>query len=447
MSYSRIFAEFIQKISFETLPEEVRKAVPLYFLDLLGVIYSGSKTAPGKIVEGMIMQLKGREESTVIPTGLKTSCLDAALINGTFANGVSLNDIHALSGTHPGPVVIPVALSVGERVGASGREIITAITVGYEIMGRVGKAIHPSNRERGFHPTATSGVFGAAAAASKLLGLNLQETIWALGNAGTQSSGLYAFMDDGAMTLTIHTGLAARNGIFAALLAQQGFTGAEYIFESKSGFLNAMSETAHPEKLCDGLGETYEILNTGFKPYACCRLAHPPIDAILEIFKDYGPLKPQQIRNITVKTSPGATKHIDPNPQTLVGARLSLPFNIAFLLSTGRPPIETISEDLLKDEELRGLSSIIAIVPDPNFSRYSSEVKITTEDGRTFSKKVMIPKGDPENPLPTDDIIAKFKLLVRETRMREDRAEAIIAGVAKLEEVKTISSLIKTLID
>lgn len=446
MSYGRILSEFIQRTSFEDLPEQVRKRVPIHLLDLLGVIYSGSQTEPARKVERMMAQSKGKQESTVIPAGWKTSCWDAALVNGTFANGVSLNDLHGLAGAHLGPVVIPAALAVGERAGSSGRDIVTAIVLGYEVMARVGKAISPSNRERGFHPTATSGVFGAAAAAAKLLGLGVEETVWAMGNAGTQSSGLFAFMDDGAMTITIHPGFAARNGVFAALLAREGFTGAEYIFESPAGFLGAMSDTPHPEKLCERLGESYEILNTGFKPYACCRLVHSSIDAILGIVKEEGALRPERIRGVTVRTSPGASKNTDPAPQTVVGARLSLPFNIALLLSSGNPPKESIPEKLLGNEELKRLSKKIEIVPDGAFSRYSSEVSITTEEGRVFSKKVEAPKGDPSNPLTAEDVTDKFKSLVREAGMSEARAESIIAGVARLEGVKTISSFMQGLV-
>ena len=448
MGYSRIFSEFIQNASFESLPIDVQQSAKCFILDILGVIYSGSKSEPGKIIESFIKKSNSQAESTIIPTGFRASCLDAALVNGTFANGVSLNDMHSLSSSHPGPVVIPAVLSLAEKLGSSGSDIITAVIVGYEIMGRIGKSINPSHIERGFHPTATCGVFGAAAAASKLLNLNIDETIWALGNAGTQASGLYAFLDDGAMSLTIHPGISARNGIFAALIAKEGFRGAEYILESKTGgFLKTMADNYSKENLFEGLGKDYEILNTGFKPYACCRIIHSSIDAILNIFADNGErIKPENIEEVIVNSSPAAAKLADYNPKTFVAARMSLPFSLAQLLFSGKPSVAGISNEVLNDENLRLISKKIKIVNSPDISKYASEVEIKINSGKKYSNKVEVPRGDPGNPLKFDEIVEKFKLLAGAYHSDETWMQNVVSAVIGLEKITNASDFINILI-
>jgi 2-methylcitrate dehydratase PrpD len=253
MSISRELGEFICSLEYEEIPERVRTLAKYCFLDWIASVYAGSHEKPVKMMLEVVNAMPGKPECTVIPDASKNIPLLAALINGASSHMVEMDDLHRPSIFHPAAPIIPAALALAEREERSGRDLIAAIVAGYEVGIRVAEMVGTSHYQF-WHTTATCGTFGAAAAAGKLLPLDPQQMVWALGSAGTQAAGLWEFLVESAMSKQLHPGKAAMNGILAALLAQQGFTGAEHILEGEKGFCRATSRDYDFSGAMDGLG-------------------------------------------------------------------------------------------------------------------------------------------------------------------------------------------------
>lgn len=231
---SKKFASFIYQTNYSDLSSEVIEFTKLCVIDWFGNAIGGRNEAPIQMISEFIHEMGGNPKSTCIPGGF-TSPMSAAFINGAASHILELDDIHKASIIHAATVVIPAALSVAEAEKKSGKELLTAIAIGYEICYRIGEAVSPSHYYY-WHNTATCGTFGAVAATAKLLNLTEEQIIHALGSAGTQAAGLWEFIEDGAMSKQLHPGKAAMNGVIAGYLAQKGFTGATHILEGKRGF-------------------------------------------------------------------------------------------------------------------------------------------------------------------------------------------------------------------
>ena len=257
MDLSRALANYSVGMTYEKLPPDVISFTKLCILDYFGSAIAGSDKPPIQMISDLIKEMGGTEQANLF-TGGKSSVLQAALLNGASSHVVELDDIHKGSIIHAATVVIPAALAIAEWKELSGKELITAIVVGYEVCYRIGEAVSPSHYYY-WHNTATCGTFGAAIAAAKLLQLTEEETIHALGNAGTQAAGLWEFIEDGAMTKQLHAGKAAMNGVLAALLAQKGFTGPLKILEGNRGFFKAMSDEYDTTKITKSLGSEFKI--------------------------------------------------------------------------------------------------------------------------------------------------------------------------------------------
>lgn len=292
MSDLRKLAQFIHDITWDQLPERVRETAALRVLDLVSVaagaakdpLVAAAKQALGA-VSGCPVEMAGGNFVSVWGDSRKYPLATAAMLNAMLAHTLELDDVHTASKTHGSASLIPAAWSCAEYLGKSGKEFLLAVICGYETVNRVGMAFGVSaHRNRGWHATATCGVFGCAAACAKLLDLSVDQIVSALGMAGTQSSGVWAFLGDGSNCKILHPARAAADGIEAAFLAKAGMTGPEHIFDAKDGgLLFAMSDGGDVSKLSQGLGEVYEILNMDMKPYPCCRSAHCAIDAVLDI--------------------------------------------------------------------------------------------------------------------------------------------------------------------
>src|SRR4030043_2339475 len=242
----------------------------------------------------------GKGNGVSIGTKDKAPHIYSALANGTAGHAIEMDDGNNESSLHPGVVVFPTALATSEMAGASGKDFIEAVVLGYEVMIRLGKAIGPENSyQRGFHPTGTCGTFGASVSASKLLGLNKDGMVSAMGIAGSQASGSMEYLAQGTWTKRFHPGWAALSGMIAAQLARKGFRGPTSIIEGRDGFLHSYSDGADESKVLEGIGSQYEILRTSIKPHPCCRYMQPPIDAILQIVKE-NDLPPEKVEKVRV---------------------------------------------------------------------------------------------------------------------------------------------------
>jgi len=364
----------------------------------------------------------------------------AAFVNGALSHIVEMDDVDRGSVLHPGAVVIPAALAVAELRAKNGRELLSAIVAGYEIAIRVGEAVGKKHYFY-FHNTSTCGVFGAAAAASWLLGLDEERMVWALGNAGTQSSGLWEFNAEGAMSKHLHAGRAASNGVLAALLAERGFTGPSRILEGERGFFRATAPDADPDRVLAGLGSgKLKIHGVSLKPHASCRHTHAAIDCALALRSRIGT---EPIRSIDVDTY-GATLSLcdRPEPSTPYEAKFSLQFCVASALLRGEAGLDAFGEDSLRDPRVRDLTSKVHPRIEPDIeSRYPREwparVRVRLLSGNTLEAETSHPRGDPELPLSPREIERKFAALAAHGG-REDAVETLLDWVRSLPEQEPV---------
>jgi 2-methylcitrate dehydratase PrpD len=442
MDLSKKLAKYSLEMSFEKLPPEVVAFTKLCILDYFGSAIAGSDKVPVQMISDLVKEVGGTEQANLF-TGGKSSVLYAALVNGSASHVVELDDIHKGSIIHAATVVIPAALAIAEWKKISGKELITAIVVGYEVCYRIGEAVSPSHYYY-WHNTATCGTFGAAIAAAKLLDLNEDQMIHALGNAGTQAAGLWEFIEDGAMTKQLHSGKAAMNGVTSALLAQKGFTGPSKILEGDRGFFKAMSEEYNASKITDGLGKEFKILENSFKIHASCRHTHHAIDLLIEVFKERHPSF-EEIESITVNSYQAAIDITDnDDPKTEYASKFSLQFCSALAILKGSANLDDFNEFILNDSEIRKLLKKVIVVLDPQINdnypqQWGAAVEVNLKNGETIKKQTDFPKGDPENAVTSDELLEKFMNLTG--KLPDKNKSQIAKNILELESIENAESL------
>jgi 2-methylcitrate dehydratase PrpD len=440
---TRHLASFCHNLRYDHLPAEVVDRTKYFFLDYIGVAVRGSLSDSSLPLYRLTENLGGRGTATVLGRSQKAAFAYAALANGTAAHSVELDDTHQGGSIHLGVSVFTVALAVAEQVGASGKNFIAAAVAGFEAAARLAMALRPKEHyARGFHPTATCGTFGAAVAAAKLLGLNEDQLVSALGIAGSQAAGSMEFLTDGAWTKRLHPGWAAFSGIHAALLAREGFVGPTTIIEGKGGFLKAYTAQADPRKITDGLGDDFQILQTAVKPHSCCRYTQAPIDATLQLVNQHN-LQPGDVENITIgMLETGIPVICEPaerkrHPASIVDAQFSLPFGIAVALVKRRAGLDEFSLPVLTEPLIQEMMAKVVYARDPELEKnYPREwpawARATLKGGREVFAHVRFPKGDPENPLSWDELIAKYYSLA-EVVWIKDKVSRVRAAIQALE--------------
>lgn len=425
---------------------ESRKAARTLILDVLGVAISGSQTTEGRTVLATMSKLRMPGPSPVILAGRGFDVATGALINATMAYSLGLTDTHSQSITHPGCSVVTAALAMGAHTGADDDAILDAVIAGVETVVRVGSVVNPTHRGRGFHPTATCNPFGVAVTASMLLEAGLEETLDALGIAGSMAGGLYEFRHAGGMLMALHGGWPAHSGIIAAFLARDGFTGPDTVLEGPEGFFAAFADEIRPEHLTvPGPDAPMGIQELSLRPYNACRYAHSGIDALAVIEAEHGRVDPEDVRTLTVHTHRVAVEQ-ECEPTTLVAARLSTAFNIASTYVNG-PSLVALSEKDLHDETVLRLYERVQICEDLRLTElfprlWASRVTLETNDGRVMEAEVTTPRGDPANPLSRDDIVEKFRRLA-EPVTGVERADAMVTAV--LDQTAPLRDVLATL--
>jgi 2-methylcitrate dehydratase PrpD len=441
---TRQLASFCHDLSYRTLPFEVVDRTKYFFLDYLAVAVRGSLSESSQPLYRLAAALGAGRGGTVLGRGEKAAFPYAALANGTAAHSIELDDTHQSGSIHLGVSVFSAALAVAEYGDVSGKDFITAAVAGFEVAARLAMAVRPQEHYgQGFHPTATCGTFGAAVAAAKLLDLNEKQLLSALGIAGSQAAGSMEFLTDGAWTKRLHPGWAAFSGIHAALLAREGFIGPATIIEGKDGFLKAHSPKPDPQKITNGLGVDFQILQTAVKPHACCRYTQAPIDATLRVAQEHD-IQPREVDSITVgMLATGVPVICEPaerkrQPLNVVDMQFSLPFGVAVALAKRRAGLDEFTLDMLNDPDVRALMPKVGYVRDPELEKhYPKEwpawVQVTLRDGRKVSAHVRFPKGDPENPLSWDELSEKYRALAG-TVWSQQKVETVRDAVRRLEQ-------------
>lgn len=431
-SPSRTLSVFLSSIRYEDIPQPVVARTEELFLDWLASALAGKGARPVEIMSGFAAAMGPRDGAAEnLVTRKHTSPLFAALVNGAASHFVEQDDLHNSSVLHPGTVVFPAVLAAAQETGASGKAFIAASVAGYECGVRVGEFLGRSHYKV-FHTTGTAGKLAAAAGVAHILGLDADRMQHALGSAGTMAAGLWEFLRDAADSKQLHTAKAAADGLMAAYVARDGFTGARAIFEGKQGMAAGMSSDADERWLTDGLGTRWATAETSFKFHASCRHTHPAADALLTLMQQ-NKLKADDIAKVTAHVHQGAIDVLGPvtDPQTVHQSKFSMGFVLALIATLGRAALPDFTEKSIKNNDLRKFHDRVTMVLDPEIDgayprKWIGRVAVETADGRRLECRVETPKGDPENTLSRAEL--------------EDKAQRLAAysGAATAEEMKQV---------
>jgi 2-methylcitrate dehydratase PrpD len=414
---SKMLAAFAAGLALDDIPAAVQRRTEDLFLDWLGSVLAGKGARPVQSIARVAAAMgpaDGPSEVLISRTG--SSPLFAAMVNAAAAHVAEQDDVHNGSVFHPAAVVFPAALAVAQAIGASGRELLAASVAGYEVGIRVGEFLGRSHY-RIFHTTATAGTLAAAAAVGRLLKLDAAQMLHAFGSAGTQSAGLWEFLRDAADSKQLHTAKAASDGLLAAYLAQDGFTGAQHILEGPQGLAAGMSRgDADPAKLTDRLGTRWALAETSFKFHASCRHTHPAADALQQVMRTHG-LRAEHIERVTARVHQGAIDVLGPvtDPQTVHQSKFSMGTVLGLIAVFDRASLadfDTHFEDPRVVALRRKVHMLLDAEVDSAYpQRWIGKVDVLTTDGRTLHGRVDEPKGDPGNTLSRPEIEAKARQL------------------------------------
>lgn len=451
MGITTDLAAYCAGLKMADLPPEVVVRTRQLVLDLVGNIVRGrhdSESTPALLAAAKALGLTGgtchvfADAAGYTPAG-------AAFLNGAFAHSLDFDDTHASASLHPGAPVIPAALAAAEMVGANGETVLAAIVAGYEVVLRIALALPAgAHYDRGFHPTATCGAFGAAAAAARVFGLDAAGVENAFGIALSQSSGSLQFLANGAWTKRFQVGWAAMAGLTAATLAREGFRGAAEALEGRLGFLRAYAPAPNPARVTENLGTMFELMNTAVKPYPSCRYGHAGIDSVLALREEYN-LKPDEVESITYGLSNaglllvGTPAEKRANPQNVVDAQFSGPFVLSCALATGAMGWESYGE--LQNPAVRALLPKVSCVHNEamqaEFPANMSGTITIHARGQDFTRTTIVPKGEPGNFLTDAELRAKF-LGLTGTVMGDSAAENLADRLLRFESAAKMSDLL-----
>jgi len=420
------------------VPPAVRHEAKRALLNFLGCALGGCREQPIERALAALSPYAGAPRATLLGRSERLDALHAALINAMSANVLDFDDTHLATVIHPGAPVAAALLALAEQRPASGEQLLHAFVLGVEAECRVGNAVSPGHYERGWHISGTCGVFGAAAAAGKLLGLDAQRMTWALGLAATQGAGLVEML--GSMAKSFHLGAAARNGLAAALLAENNFTAAERAIEGERGFGRVLGENPDFSAITGGLGQTWELTQNAYKPYACGVVVHPVIDGCLEVRRRYSP---EATGRIMIRVNPLAVERADRKaPRDGQEAKLSLQHGAAVALLHGAAGVAQFSDACVAEPALAALRNRIEIEEDPAVARDEAFVTLRMKDSMIYVSHVQHALGSVERPMTDADLEAKFRDLAALGAPEVD-ASRLIDAVWSLDAAADAATLVR----
>ncbi|WP_313377865.1 MmgE/PrpD family protein [Achromobacter insolitus] len=441
-------AAFAANLRYEDIPAPVLRRAEDLLLDCLASILAGASARAVQAIDRYAAAMGPADgPSEVLITRRRTTPLFAAMVNAAAAHVVEQDDVHNGSVFHPAAVVFPPAMAVAQALGRSGRDLLVASVAGYEVGIRVGEFLGRSHYKI-FHTTGTAGTLAAAVTTGRLLNLSAEEMLHALGSAGTQAAGLWEFLRDAADSKQLHTAKAAADGITAAYLAREGFTGARHILEGPQGMAAGMSTDADPSRLCDRLGERWALAETSFKFHASCRHTHPAADALQQALRDNN-LTEADIERVVAHVHQGAIDVLGPvvNPQTVHQSKFSMGTVLALIARQGRAGLAEFDAGL-DDPGVATFRGKVEMELDPEVDgaypqRWIGKVTVYTRDGRKLHGRVDEPKGDPGNTLSRAEIEDKTLSLGRYANAAtEQELHGLIAAIWNLEKAEKMGMLL-----
>jgi 2-methylcitrate dehydratase PrpD len=429
-------ARFVAGTRWEDIPDPVKHEAKRALLNFFAVALAGCRTPPIEMALGSLSEFSGGRQATIVGRRERIDALSAAFLNAAGANVFDYCDTHLPTVVHPTAPLAPALLAMAELRAVSGRNLLLAFILGFEIECRVGGAVSPGHYPRGWHITSTCGVFGAAAGAARLLGLSDKQVVWALGTASTQSAGLCECLGWPAKSVSV--GNAARNGLLSALLAGKGFEGPAEPIAGAQGFLAAMGEPPDWSALLDGLGQSWEVANNSIKPYPCGFVIHPLLDCALDWRRGH----PQAVvEKVAIRGNPLLLQRADrPNIATGREAQVSLQHAAAAALVQGQAGLAQFTDGCVADPTVSALRQRMEVAADQSLSTIAVDMEIWTTDGEKHSLATRAARGSPENPLKDGEIEDKLLAEAASWRPGHD-VQPLIDAVWTLERLDDAAKL------
>jgi 2-methylcitrate dehydratase PrpD len=438
---------FVDGLRHAALSDEVRHYARRHLLDTVGVMIAGAGGTIASRAEAMLAAVRAPGQVPVPGRARSADLIDAAFLGGTAAHGIELDDGHTKGSAHPGCAVVPASLALGFTRNANGKSLIEALVTGYETLTAIARACHPELRQRGFHPTGAVSVFGAATASAKLLDLSAQQIANTLGIAASSSAGLFAFVNGGADIKRLHAGHAAREGLQAALFAQQGIEGPPSVLEARDGFWQAFAfgPGGKPRAIELPLAVPFNITDCYIKPNACCRHLQPAVEALIAILNE-DKITPEEIKQVEAETYRIAAAHAETGWNDYASAQLSFPYLMALAMRYRSIKIDYFEEQFRRDPALATLAAKLHVSTPAEIDKLypqlrPARVTVTTARGK-FTRRVDDALGSRLVPLGDDGLMEKFHDLVAPV-LGETRASELAQRLWAIEDESNVAPLVK----
>jgi 2-methylcitrate dehydratase PrpD len=441
--------EFVSALRYSALSDEVRHYTRRHLLDTVGVMIAGAGGEVASRAEAVLAAVRPAGRVPVPGRARRADLIDAAFLGGTAAHGIELDDGFRQGSVHPGCVVVPAALALGYERHITGAALIEAIVAGYEAEIAIGRACHPDLRQRGFHPAAAVGVFGAVMAAGKLRGLNSGQLANALGIAASSAAGLFAFVNGGADIKRLHAGHSSREGLQAALLAEQGIEGPPNVIETRDGFMQAFAfgradrtrAIALPPDVPFGITDCY------IKPYPCCRHIQPAVEALSQLLADEK-IASDEVERIEVATYRIAAEHAETGWDDFASAQLSFPYLIGLALRYRAIKFEHFAEQVRRDPAFAAVARKLTVTAPPDVDRLypqlrPARVTVTTARG-SFTRQADEALGSRIVPLDDRGLQAKFSDLVGPV-LGTARAQELLQRIWSVDQIDNVAPLVEAM--
>jgi 2-methylcitrate dehydratase PrpD len=438
---TKTFSTFIANATWDQLPAQVRHEGKRSILNFIATSLSGCREDAVEHLLASLMMFSKGEQATIMGRTERLDALSAAFLNAASGNVFDFDDTHLCTVIHPTAPVAPALLALAELRRVSGRDLLLAFAVGVEIECRLGNAISPEHYGRGWHITSTCGTLGAAAAAGKLLSLDADRMVWALGGAATQTCGLVECL--GTPTKSLSVGNSARNGLWSALLAERGFSGPAAPIEGVQGYLNALAPSViDASALTDGLGETWELSQNTYKPYPGGIVVHPVIDAALELRHEHG-VTAGMISRIVVRGHPLLAKRADrPNVTTGRESQVSVQHSVAAAILFGQAGLSQYTDACVRDPAVLALRSKVTVEQDEAIDVASASLQAVTVDGKRYDITIPAARGSLARPLSDREIEDKLRRLAADWCAGHD-VQPIIDAVWALDRAEDAGALLR----
>jgi 2-methylcitrate dehydratase PrpD len=446
MGFALELAQRISALDYRDLPDEAVHWARIGILDTIGVTLAGANDPCATIVANV---LSSDGHALLLGTNRRVSALDAALVNGTASHALDFDDCNNTLGGHPSAPILPALFALADEIGADGRDFITAYVAGFETETKISLGVNFYQYTRGWHPTSTIGVFGAAAACAKLLKLDAEKTGTALAIAVSLAAGVKS--NFGTYVKPLHVGHCARSGLFAALIARDDYTASPVAFEHKQGYFEVFNGAGNYDagKILPAWGNPFDIVSPGIaiKQYPCCGSTHPAIDAMLQLVREHD-VKADAVERIQSWTHQRRLEHTNrPNPRSTKDAKFSVQYCLARAVVDRKVAVEHFEGDAYNDSQVRSVMSRIQVAPYtteqfPADNHFGAEVRVTLRGGTVLAAKVDQPAGRTSaNPLAPERLKEKFENCALRA-LPPERVAAVyshVMGFEKLRDVRVVS--------